>query len=466
MFQLIRKAFNFWLAVGAISLFRNKGKLLPYLGYFLAAMLLFLFLRALLEYLFFKLNLEEERLLIRKGIFRKTILTIPLDKIQAVHLQQKILNILTGTVGVSIDTPGTEKAEVSIKALKQSEAEELRQMLLKDRVLQDSSDSTETGILLHLQPRDLLRLSLTVNHFRTILIIAGFLISIWQQVEEFTEMRTYDKLDRMSEGLQPALMTYITWGLFLFGIAMLVSGILTILRFYDLQVKTDPGGFTIKWGLVQTRQHIIPFRKIQMLQWQTNFIRRRMGIYQLEIRSAGEGIFTKKERMLVPTMDRQHTRDIIRFYQPESPADQGEKSGIQKAYYIRRLLWICLPMTAAISFISAYRHQPEWIGALVIPVYLGIHFYLYRRNFRFWISEKGIQVLETVWGRKYSLLNWEKLQLVSKKQNLYQRKAGYADVVLRTAAGTVRIPYLKSDEADQLVNTALYVLEKEGKGWV
>ncbi len=54
MFQLIRKALNFWLAAGAISLLRNKGKILPYLGYFIITMLFILFIRALLEYLFFK----------------------------------------------------------------------------------------------------------------------------------------------------------------------------------------------------------------------------------------------------------------------------------------------------------------------------------------------------------------------------------------------------------------------------
>ena len=466
MFQLIRKALNFWLAAGAISLLRNKGKILPYLGYFIITMLFILFIRALLEYLFFKIYLEDDRLMIRKGIFSKTMLTIPLQKIQGVHLQQKILNTITGTVGISIDTPGTEKAEVSIKALKQSEAEELRLILLRNSISDDNTENNQSGILINLSLRDLLRLSLTVNHFRTLLIIAGFLISIWQQLEEITEMKAYDKIDEMSTDLNPDPMVYVVWGLFLFGFAMLVSGILTILRFYNLQVKTDPGGFTVKWGLIQTRQHIIPFRKIQMLQWQTNFIRRGLGIFQLEISSAGEGIFTKKERMLVPTMDRKQTHDIIQYYQPESPADHGEKAGIQKSFLLRKLWLICLPLIIVIISVSLYFQKLLWLSGLTLPVYLVIYFYVYRRNFRFWVSEKGIQVSESVWGKKYSLLNWEKLQLVRKRQTLYQRKAGYADVIFHTAAGALRIPYLKSEEADQLVDLAVYILEKEKKGWV
>lgn len=465
MFQLARKAINFWLAVGAISLFRNKGKMLPYLGFFLATMLLYIFLKALLEFLFFRMYLEGDNLIIRKGIFQKSTLTIPLEKIQGVHLQQNFWNILTSTVGVSIDTPGTEKAEVSIKALKQSEAEELRIILIKERIAEGGTEKS-SGILLQLTLRNLLRLSLTVNHLKTLLIIIGFLLSAWAQLEEIADMKSYDKLDEMSQDMSPDPAAFAGLGLLLLAFSILVSGIRTIFRYYSLQVKVDAGGFTVNWGLVQIRQHIIPFRKIQMIIWQTNFIRRWMGIFQVEIKSAGEGIFTKKERVLIPTMNRDQTHDIIRYYQKESPATNGHPAGIHSAYYRRKWLMVCLPL-AITSLSTAWGlKEPRILFSLLLPAYLLVSYYLYQKNFRYWLNERGIQMHESIWGRKYSLINWEHIQFVRRSQSIYQRRAGYANVIFYTAAGSFRIPYLPIEEANRLINLGIYQVEKEGKGWI
>src|SRR5690606_4598187 len=112
-----------------------------------------------------------------------------------------------------------------------------------------------------------------------------------------------------------------------------------------------------------------------------------------------------------------------------------------------------------------------WLGWQALAVLLLYPFlvwgdFQWYRNFRWQTNETGIQMLSGVFGRKFSLLNWRKIQQVHLDQNLYQRNRHLATVVFVTAGGKLSLPYIPLTTAHRLVDQVLYEVEGKTESWM
>ncbi len=87
--------------------------------------------RSLIDYFYFRFFIANDELVIRKGLISKKTITIPLQKIQAVHIEQNLLHQLAKVAKVKIDTAGSEKTEAVIDALEVPKAEAIERFLLR-----------------------------------------------------------------------------------------------------------------------------------------------------------------------------------------------------------------------------------------------------------------------------------------------------------------------------------------------
>lgn len=71
-----------------------------------------------------------------------------------------------------------------------------------------------------------------------------------------------------------------------------------------------------------------------------------------------------------------------------------------------------------------------------------------------------------VFGRKFTLLNWRKVQQVHLHQNVYQRNRGLATVVFVTAGGKATLPDIRLSVATSLVDQVLYEVESREESWM
>ena len=90
----------------------------------------------------FKYRLEDEALVVERGLLQRERLLIPFDRIQAIQLFQGPLQQLFGLTGLRVDTAGSTGNELQLVAIGKAEAESLRHMLDKDLSLYDTSPST------------------------------------------------------------------------------------------------------------------------------------------------------------------------------------------------------------------------------------------------------------------------------------------------------------------------------------
>jgi Predicted membrane protein len=105
------------------------GNKLTYIYIGIAVLIILLFLTAYLRFINFKFKVNNGHFILKKGVFKKTNTAIPFDRIQNINFKQNIIQQLINVHEVNIETAGSTKAEVSIKALSYKNAKALKELL-------------------------------------------------------------------------------------------------------------------------------------------------------------------------------------------------------------------------------------------------------------------------------------------------------------------------------------------------
>src|SRR5699024_7357812 len=139
---------------------------------------------------------------------------------------------------------------------------------------------------------------------------------------------------------------------------------------------------------------------------------------------------------------------------------------IELAYWKRSILRTAVLITVIPLFGFYFWIGDQAFWALLIYPLLVWYEYRWYQNFRWQTNQAGLQTVSGVFGRKFTLLNWGKIQQIHLHQNLYQRRRQLATVIFVTAGGKVRLPYIRMVTATTLVNQVLYQVESSEESWI
>jgi len=245
-----------------------------------------------------------------------------------------------------------------------------------------------------------------------------------------------------------------------------ISVLRIVLKFANLNIQLNTKGFTLQHGLLNSHQQFIGARKIQFIVWKANWIRRKIGMYMFYIKTAGEDDLKKKQRIHVPVTRNEHLQQLAAYYQTAMPSATSAVNVIQKQYIYRTILLKGLPMLLLSVGISVYWWG--WYSCLFLVwfAYYVVRTIIYQKNFSIWVNESAIEISTGVWGREKLILNWNKLQVITTRQNIYQRKNNLATLSLFTASGEVKLPYLLLSEARWLADYAAMKTESSQQNWM
>ena len=163
------------------------------------ALVLFLVIAAI-QWLCFRFRIEEDRLLIRKGIFRKTALDLPFERVQGINIERSLVDRILGLVTVTLDTSGSVLAEGKLPSIRTELADCLRagagafrppprgNASDTEEGLSDSTHlgappvdaSSEWSMLLKLGAADMIRIGLASRNFILVLAIVGLITDLLQ----------------------------------------------------------------------------------------------------------------------------------------------------------------------------------------------------------------------------------------------------------------------------------------------
>lgn len=458
---------------------RNNSSFEEWLGYLAIGFAAFNLIGSILTYFRFYFHVDKDAIVIDKGLLKRTHTNIPFERIQTINFKQNILHQIFNVVSVEIDTAGAKKSEISIDALKKEEAEAFRDFILaeKDQIIAESTPEAEVTEkvepeknerILHLTPKDLLKVGVSQNHLRSMGIIFAFVFTTIQQfTDDFTDTVT-DQVTQYDSLLPDNnLLLFLISAVIVLIISFLFSLINTVLKYYDLSLSINKNGLKIVRGLFNREEISINKSKVQIISWSENPIRRIFDLYTLQIEQASSAEANQlKSKIRVPgSYMKQVSRVVTTVFSEEYFRDEPRFS-VSKHLKHRLFFYLGIVPTVILG-ISLY-FSVEWqaLYALLLLPAVWYMTSLYHRKRSFELNEELLRNNSGIFGNAHDLMQIHKVQAVRIKQSWYQRRKSLATVQLFTAAGHLTIPFIALDLAHELENYILYRAESDSREWM
>jgi len=434
---------------------------------------------SIISYFKFYYYVKGDELVIEKGIFQKTKLNVPFDRIQTINFKENILHQLLKVVSLEIDTAGSKGNEFSITALKKDKAIAIRNFLIAQK--QSTTDTPfehkteleevapQEELLLHLSSSDLIKVGVSQNHLRTGLVIFAFLLTTTSYIEDATGWKIENGIEWLSSWGSNTLLTGLITIIPLFLIvAFFITLIRTVFRFYDLRFFKTELGFKVISGLFTRNEQSAHMQKIQLIRWTTNPIKKAFKLFDVSLRQAASTAVVRKQSIYVPGCYVAQLDAVRNAYFPEEQSLDFESHRIHPLVIYRRVLYIGLLPAALLSLNFWWNETLESnFGWLIFwNVIVLLFAWIYQRNFRYFVSDEGIRISSAIIAKNETLLKWYKVQGVEIQQGIYQRRKDLCNIVFHTAAGTVKIPYIEIEKARQIENFVLYKIESSNQPWM
>jgi putative membrane protein len=464
----------FWPII-LVAVFQEKyfkGLLVP--GIVVIVVLVLLVVHTILYYLNFIFYISNGEFVLKKGYFRKKILTVPLDRIQSVNTKQNLIQQVLNVVTLEIDTAGSVAKELKIHALEKSYSialqNQLRSAELKREVI-DSENLDEVAevaeeVILKLTPSDLMRIGISQNHLRAGLIIIAFGFQIFQQIQDLFREKA-DKYSNEFIGFMSnsnwALITFLV--VFFLIISILFSLFRTVLKYFDFKLTKKEGTYRIKSGLLNKRNVIIPHAKVQELIWETGPVKQLFGIYHLVFKQAVSGQNKQQQLVDAPGCLSNHLETLKNDLFGEDKLTDALKI-YSNPYYFRRL-WMFygwIPALLASPFL-----YDEWMFWLAVLIWLPVSaFYcsLILKKRYFSMNNEQIIVSKGAISHQWTQMELHKIQAVEIRQSIFQKKRSLSNLSIMNASGSITIPFIDETVAKQIYNYLLYHTEVSKKKWM
>lgn len=436
---------------------------------------------SVLTYFRFYFHLEENAIVIDKGLLRRTHTNIPFERIQTINFKQGIIHQIFNVVSVEIDTAGAKKSEMSIDALTKQEAEALRSQIMaekKQQTIQEEAsyeevkaalaEEEEQELILHLNPIDLLKVGVSQNHLRSMGIIFAFVFTTLDQFTDDWGDLVTDQVDNYSYYLPDN--TFLLFGisviLVLF-ISFLFSLVNTVLKYFELSFFIKKSGFKLVKGLLNREEISINKSKIQTISWSETPVRHFLGLWTLQIEQASSAEAEQlKSKIKVPGCYIDQVNKVVTTAFPAEYYRDEPRHRVSRLLKFRLLLFLGILPTLGMGAILWFNLGWDALYALLwLPlIYLMVQLYYKKRSFE--LNEELLRNNSGIFGRKHQLTQIHKVQAIKIKQSWYQRSKKLATVQLFTAAGQSNIPFIPLEKALELENYLLYRAESDGREWM
>jgi putative membrane protein len=334
-------------------------------------------------------------------------------------------------------------------------------------VLHDTVEAPPDTTIIKLNGSDLWKLGISSNHIRALLILLAFLFSAYQNFiqlggEEARGVWKWVKTVASSNALNTAVVLFILALI----LSLLISMAGVVLKYYHFKISRSEKGYHISSGLINLKEKLVPFKKVQYISWSANWLRQQMSLYLLQFHATGanEDVADRQE-IKVPATQPVYIEQLASFYHPLLHEQEYTAIGVSPLYVVyRTLIAGILPALPICGIGYFFWQEYALLSLMVIPITL-LQCWLFQKKFRLFADHEALQLRKGVYGTMGLILEWNKVQQVIWQQSIYQRKKNLATVQLHTAGGIITIPYIKMEHAMRICNHALYRVESADKPW-
>lgn len=467
----------FWillfLFIQKFSKISENTLLYIYLG--VGLLLVFFLVRAFLIFKNFQFKIENNHFILKKGIIKKTDTSIPFDRIQNINFKQNIIQQIINVHEVNIETAGSSKAEISIKALSYKDAKALKNAITifdkrieQEEVFNDEKPFLKIGFL------ELMKVSLTENHLQSLVLFVAVLIGFYQQIDEvFKGLGKRDLIDNYisenTSALETSVIFILSLVIFFTLIAVLSSVVRVVLKHFNLTVYIKNNALEIYQGLTTKKSVILKKNKVQHITVSHNPIKKKLGISFITFKQAVSGKVKKKQDKIIRIVGcKIHQVLVIKHLLfPDKNLGNFNKNYsdnyLKIRLYLRSLLFFVL--MNVVFFFGFENYYIFLINAFLIPVFILFIEIKFKKRYYLFNNEIILIGSGTIETHK-TYLPFFKVQNIQMKQTIFQARKNVADIVFQTASGKIKIPCLDLEKALQIYNYTLFKIESSTKSWM
>ena len=413
----------------------------------------------------------EGELRVRRGVLAQQTLSVPLDRVQSVSLEQKVIHRPFGLVQVSLETAGTDEAEFTIDAVERRVADALQRAAADHRrkpVAQPETSELSNGheqpppparpdrVIVRHTPGRVAAIALTQMPLTGFAIVAP-LIAVADDLGDLIPFG----LPSVDE---PTIGAWLIWVIpLVFVAALLVSVVLNLVRVilvdWNLTVTSTAAGLRRDAGLLSTTSIASSIPRVQRVATKQGVLERLIGLQTVVLHTIGAGNF------VIPGCDAEQVEEIRSLALEGSPGIRSPTRRVSNQVVFKDVRNTTI--VAIVVLLGLVIPLGWW--ALLVLLIIPVVWLTTRRSahLRRW------DLSHDAAANRHELLGWSKEDLLLRKvngtrvsQTLFERKRGLATVTLQTADGSMSIGMIPLTEAQAVRDRALYTAETERRSWM
>lgn len=458
LFVLIGQLKQFFLplVIVVIGGQRNNNELWGLIGVGVLALV------SVAQYFTYRYRIDSDGVVIRSGLFQRSLRHIPFARIQNVALHQTVLHRLFGVAEVRLESAaGGPTPEGQMRVLRLDAAHRLEQ-LVRDHggtaAAHVEASGEPAAPLLVLSTAEVIRLGLIDN--RGLLVIGG-LFAYLAQVGDNLIGKLFNGIGQWMSGQATALHMSTEATIFA-GVALLVLALvlvrlfsvtLALLQFSGFTLRDENGRLSVERGLLTRMRGSVPRGRIQAFSLREGVLHRLFGRRNLRVDTAVLGALNEKAaiRDLAPIATPEVTDGLIDRLLPQAAWPVAEWLPLHPRAWRRKFALPALLTLAATAILMFFRGPWGLLLLLALPL-------LFWRA-RLWARRSGYSVANGLvafrggWlDRHWRFAESRKLQALELLQSPFDRRHGMATLRFDTAGASpmepgLKIPYLPEADA-------------------
>ncbi|MFT4928404.1 MAG: putative membrane protein [Phenylobacterium sp.] len=446
----------------------NKSSMALYLGLAISGALI---VSAILQYLFFRYRLVDNKLLINEGVFKRQHRVIHFERIQNINIAQPFYFRPFALVALMVDTAGANTEQANLAGISSHLADDIRDQILKrqselkvspgENPTPAMANSPSGQVLTSASIGDLIRHGLANNGIYLLFALATGVYLQFHKI--FDQWLTPEKMQMIlglfGDQLWQRVIVAIALIIGVFTVLMLLSIGAAIIRFYRYQLTLNDATLQRKSGLLNTHEESLNLTKIQAISRQNNFIGALLQRESLVFRqTSGSNPF------IVPARTVRQCEQLTAIMAPDAPT-HIPTAAINRGY-IRKtwLLKVWLPIIA-LSLPFTFKVSLWFIASWLLPLLFYPLVVRRWRKYRFGMRD-GYGVISSGFiGNKQVLFALFKVQRAVISQSPIQRHNHLATLDIYLASGRLTVPYMPIKLARQWFDLIYYHTETDPRPW-
>ncbi len=471
-------------AILLITLYRMPAEAIGSVIFAVMGLFLVIGFIAYLRYRNFTFFLDEQKqeFVIQSGIFSKKRLTIGLDKIQQVNINQNVIQKLIGVYSLDVDTAGSGAKEVSIKAIDHTSAKILKARLLEraETVQQTTSDEIESEEktlqkpIVKISLLSLLKIGITSNYGRSLGILIAFFFTIYDNVREFVQNEMLSEEQIQEYVVQGTAIGFFVLFFALFVLTFIITLIRTVIKYFDLEIIKQRVSLLVTYGLFAKRNTLLNPKKAQIVSYSQNFFQQKLNVLRIKIRQASSEAIKGNSKqnassvIEIPGASAAEKNQILEVIY-DKIVEKGIVINPNYRYLLRGVYFgLILPVVVFVLF-GLYINPELQSFFPLIGVYVllaGLFIFFGFKNYRLFVSNDFIIKKSGAWDVSCQIIEPHKIQAISTRQFFWHKRADVGHIILHTAGGDVYFSFANFSQINNYINYWLYQVESSDKHWM